>query len=88
MYRPVDVFAAIQLVQVATDLVDPAHARGILTRDRELKDSGRRFLGIERDGVKVYNGGFGSALAVIMMVISSVFITIYLRVVMKDQEVR
>lgn len=30
-----------------TDLVDPAHARGILTRDRELKDSGRRFLGLE-----------------------------------------
>jgi len=32
--------------------------------------------------------GFGSALAVIMMVISSVFITIYLRVVMKDEEAR
>ena len=30
--------------------------------------------------------GFGSALAVIMMVISSVFITIYLRVVMKDEQ--
>ncbi len=30
--------------------------------------------------------GFGSALAVIMMVISSVFITIYLRVVMKDEK--
>jgi len=30
-----------------TDLVDPAHARGVLTRDRELKDSGRRFLGID-----------------------------------------
>jgi multiple sugar transport system permease protein len=29
--------------------------------------------------------GFGSALAVIMMVISSIFITIYLRVVMKDE---
>ena len=29
--------------------------------------------------------GFGSALAVIMMVISSVFITIYLRVVMKEE---
>jgi multiple sugar transport system permease protein len=29
--------------------------------------------------------GFGSALAVIMMVISSVFITLYLRVVMKEQ---
>jgi multiple sugar transport system permease protein len=32
--------------------------------------------------------GFGSALAVIMMVISSVFITIYLRVVTKDEEAR
>ena len=30
--------------------------------------------------------GFGSALAVIMMVISSIFITIYLRVVMKDEQ--
>lgn len=30
--------------------------------------------------------GFGSALGVIMMVISSVFITIYLRVVMKDEQ--
>lgn len=30
--------------------------------------------------------GFGSALAVIMMVISSVFISIYLRVVMKDEQ--
>ncbi|CAA9391586.1 MAG: N-acetyl-D-glucosamine ABC transporter, permease protein 1 [uncultured Nocardioidaceae bacterium] len=30
--------------------------------------------------------GFGSALAVIMMAISSVFITIYLRVVMKDEQ--
>jgi multiple sugar transport system permease protein len=29
--------------------------------------------------------GFGSALAVIMMVISSVFITLYLRVVMKEE---
>jgi multiple sugar transport system permease protein len=29
--------------------------------------------------------GFGSALAVIMMVISSIFITIYLRVVMKEE---
>jgi len=28
-----------------TDLVDPRHACGILTRDRELKDSARRFLG-------------------------------------------
>ena len=32
--------------------------------------------------------GFGSALAVIMMVISSIFITIYLRVVMNDEESR
>jgi multiple sugar transport system permease protein len=30
--------------------------------------------------------GFGSALAVIMMVISSIFITIYLRVVMKEEQ--
>lgn len=44
--------AGMPLVSIAvspvfdpTDLVDPRHARGILTRDRELKDSARRFLG-------------------------------------------
>ena len=30
-----------------TDLVRPAQARGILTRDRELTDSGRRFLALD-----------------------------------------
>jgi len=32
--------------------------------------------------------GFGSALAVIMMVISSVFIAMYLRIVFREQEER
>jgi beta-glucosidase len=31
----------------ANELADPAQAQGIITRDRELKDSGRRFLGLE-----------------------------------------
>ena len=31
----------------ANDLTEPSRAQGIITRDRELKDSGRRFLGIE-----------------------------------------